>query len=137
MEHGDAPEKRADDEVPKTFPETDRYLVGMDSTAACLFIGGLFAFLFGLLALALGLWAACVWLDWRVLVHVRSAAPADAVRVRQYVNRRITTNGIAQVVAIVLGLYLATSGHPWFACGIWVVAAGGIACSRMLSRVVP
>jgi hypothetical protein len=90
---------------------------------ACFAIG-LLALLVGLPALGLGLWAACVWLDWRVLAYLRTA-PADAICLRQYVNRRVTTNGIAQVLAIVLGLYLATSGHPWLAFGIWAAAAGG------------
>ena len=134
MEHVGALEKRADAEVPETLPGIDWYLVGTDSTAACLFVIGLFALLVGLPALGLGLWAACVWLDWRVLAYVRTA-PGDAARVRQYVHRRVTTNGIAQVVAIVLGLSLATNGHPWLAFGIWVVAAAGIVCSWMLSRV--
>jgi hypothetical protein len=133
MEHVGAPEK-SDVEVPERISGIDWYLVGTDSTAGCLFVSGLFAFLIGLPALGLGLWAGCVWLDWRVLAYLRTA-PADAVRLRQYVNRHVTTNGIAQVLAIVLGLYLATSGHPWLAFGIWVVAAGGIACSRMLSRL--
>jgi hypothetical protein len=132
MEHVGAPEKGVDVEVPERISGIDWYLVGTDSTAGCLFVAGLFALLVGLSALGLGLWAACVWLDWRVLAYLR-ASPADAVHLRQYVNRRVTTNGIAQVLAIVLGLYLATSGHPWLAFGIWVVAAGGIVCSRMLS----
>jgi hypothetical protein len=132
MEHIGTTGERANVEAPE--PSIDWYLIGTDSTAACLFVIGLFALLVGLPAFGLALWAACVWLDWRVLAYVRTA-PADAVRVRQYVNRRVTTNGIAQVVAAVLGLYLATSGHPWLAFGIWVVAAGGIVCSRMLSSV--
>ena len=80
--------------------DIDWYLVGTDSTAGCLFVAGLFALLVGLSALGLGLWAACVWLDYRVLAYLR-AAPADPGRVRQYVNRRVTTNGIAQVLAMV------------------------------------
>ena len=115
-------------------PGVDWYLIGTDSTAACLFVLGLFALFVGLPAFALALWAACVWLDWRVLACVRTA-PADAVRVRQYVNRRVTTNGIAQVVAMVLAFSLATSGRPWLGFGIGAVASGGIVCSWMLSRV--
>jgi hypothetical protein len=133
MEHIGAPAESGDVEVPER-PGIDWYLVATDSTAGCLFVAGLFALLVGLPVLGLGLWAACVWLDWRVLAYLRDA-PADAVRLRQYVNRRVTTNGIAQVLAIALGLYLATGGHPWLAFGTWVVAAGGIVCSRMLSRV--
>ena len=114
--------------------DIDWYLVGTDSTAGCLFVAGLFALLVGLSALGLGLWAACVWLDYRVLAYLR-AEPADPARVRQYVNRRVTTNGIAQVLAIVLGLYLATGNHLALALGIWVVAAAGIACGRMLNRL--
>jgi hypothetical protein len=79
-----APEERAAAKVSTTPPEIDWYLVGMDSTAACLFLIGLFALLVGLPALGLGLWAACIWLDWRVLAYVRTA-PADSVSVRQYV----------------------------------------------------
>jgi hypothetical protein len=134
MEHVGTTEPRAEVEVPERLSSIDWYLVGTDATAGCLFVSGLFALLVGLPALGLGLWAACVWLDWRVLAYLRTA-PADAVRLRQYVNRRVTTNGIAQVLAIVLGLHLATSGHPWLAFGIWMVAAAGIGCSRMLTHV--
>ena len=134
MEHIGITDGRAN--VEATALSIDWYLIGTDSAAACLFVIGLFAVLVGLPVLGLALWAACVWLDWRVVAYVRTA-PADTIRVRQYVNRRVTTNGIAQVVAIVLGLCLATGGHPWLAFGVWIVAAGGIVCSRMLSHAVP
>jgi len=134
MEHVGTRDERTPVELRERRSAIDCYLVGTDSTAACLFVIGLLAILVGLPALGLALWAACVWLDWCVLTYVRTA-PGDAAVVRQYVNRRVTTNGIAQVLAIVFGLCSAASGHLALAFGIWAVAAGGIVCSRMLSRV--
>lgn len=106
MDNGGARPKGVEAGVPERISGIDWYLVSADSMGACLFVVGLLALLVGLPALALGLWAACVWLDWRVLAHVRTA-PADALRRRRYVKGRVTTNGIAQVVALVLGFYLA------------------------------
>ncbi len=134
MEPTAATEGTAGVEAPGRIAGVDWYLVGTDSTAAGLFVAGLLAFLVGLPALGLGLWASCVWLDWRVLGYLRTT-PADAIRLHQYVNRRITSNGIAQVLAIALGFHLAISGRAWSALGIWLVAAAGVACSRRLSRV--
>ena len=126
--------KRVDVEVPERISGIDWYLVGTDSTAGCLFVVGLLTFLVGLSALGLASGLRASGSTGACSPHLRTA-PADAVRLRQYVNRRVTTNGIAQVLAIVLGLNLATRGHPVVAFGIGVVAAGGVACSRMLSRL--
>jgi hypothetical protein len=82
MERVGTPEESVEVEVRERISSIDWYLVGTDSTAGCLFVVGLFALLVGLSALGLGFWAACVWLDWRVLAYLRTA-PADAVRLRQ------------------------------------------------------
>jgi hypothetical protein len=114
----------------------DRRLIGADLTAGCLFVVGLGAALAGMSLPALGLWAACVWIDWRVLRYLRGvSASADRDRLAAYVDARVTRAGIAQVLAATVGLAVAVGGHLGLALGIWLVVSGGVVANRGLARL--
>lgn len=127
-ERGDTPR------APEGHSGIDPYLATMDSLAGCLFVAGFITLLLGIPILGLGFWAACAWLDWRVLIYLRSLS-STAARRGQYVYFKVTIMTVGQVLAVMLGLSVATRGHLPLAVAIWGIAAVGIACTRALRRL--
>jgi hypothetical protein len=127
---------------PSAATSVDWGLVSADAAGTGLFMLGLLALIVGLPAVGVGLWAACVWLDWRALVRVHALArlagtPAQRAQLARYLGFRAGAMGVAQALAVVVGVGLAAGGFLWWAVAVWAVASAGIACTRALLRLRP